>query len=95
VTREAVRNALTHARPRTVVARVDIAPTDVRAVVEDDGVGFDAEADLSAQRGAGLISMRERTLLLGGELVITSGPTDGTQVQVWIPLPEHGHVDPT
>jgi signal transduction histidine kinase len=95
VTREAVRNALTHARPRTVVARVDIAPTHVRAVVEDDGVGFDAEADLSAQRGAGLISMRERTLLLGGELVITSGPTEGTQVQVWIPLPEHGHVDPT
>jgi two-component sensor histidine kinase len=93
VTREAVRNALAHARPTTVVASLDITPKQVRIVVEDDGAGFDAETDPAARRGAGLASMRERTRLLGGELVITSRPADGTHVQIWIPLREHGHVD--
>jgi signal transduction histidine kinase len=61
-------------------------------VVEDDGTGFDPDAD-RARRGAGLASMRERIRLLGGELAITSQPADGTHVQFWIPLLERRHVD--
>ena len=34
-----------------------------------------------------------RSILLGGELAITSQPTDGTHVQFWIPLLECRHVD--
>jgi signal transduction histidine kinase len=93
VTREAVRNALAHARATTIVTSLDITATDIRIAVEDDGVGFDAAAQAAAPQGAGLASMRERTRLLGGELAITRPATDGTHVQIWIPLREHRHVD--
>lgn len=92
VAREALRNALAHARAKVVVASLDITAAGVRMVVEDDGAGFDPGAD-PARRGAGLASMRERIRLLGGELAITSQPTDGTHVQFWIPLLECRHVD--
>jgi signal transduction histidine kinase len=93
VTREALRNALAHARASTIVATVDITPASVWVAVEDDGVGFDPDAVPAALRGAGLASMGERTRLLGGELAITRPAAGGTHVRISIPLRGHRHVD--
>jgi signal transduction histidine kinase len=57
----------------------------VTAVVEDDGVGFDPEA--ASQGRLGLVGMRERAGLVGGELDIESKPGWGTTVLVRIPIP--------
>jgi signal transduction histidine kinase len=93
VVREAVRNALAHARAGTVRAEIDITAAEVWMRVADDGVGFDPAADPPALRGGGgLASMQERVRLLSGELLITSDPTRGTHVQIRIPLGER-HVD--
>jgi signal transduction histidine kinase len=93
VVREAVRNALAHAKAGTVRAEIDITATEVWMRVADDGVGFDPAADPPALRGGGgLASMQERVRLLSGELLITSDPTRGTHVQIRIPLGER-HVD--
>ena len=35
----------------------------------------------------GLVGMRERALLLGGEITLTGTPGKGTVVRVWLPLP--------
>jgi signal transduction histidine kinase len=62
-------------------------------VVHDDGVGFDKDAvQQRAARGAslGLLSMNERTLLLGGELEVNSAPGRGTEIRAWFPLAPPG-----
>jgi hypothetical protein len=61
----------------------------VVAVVEDDGCGFDPEPALtgsSAEHRLGILGMRERVALLGGELTIDSGPGRGTTVIANVPL---------
>jgi signal transduction histidine kinase len=55
--------------------------------VRDDGRGA-TEEQLSASGSLGIRGMRERTLLLGGELAIHGIPSQGTTVLVRIPLAE-------
>jgi len=54
----------------------------IKAVIEDDGTGFDPAA---ADGGIGLIGMRERIELLDGSLVVESSATSGTTVAVEVP----------
>jgi signal transduction histidine kinase len=58
---------------------------DVTAAVEDDGAGFDPEA--AAPGRLGLVCMRERVELLGGELSVESSPGSGTTVIARVPVP--------
>jgi signal transduction histidine kinase len=86
VAREALRNALYHGHPRTVVARVSLAPHEVRGAVCDDGTGFVPNESLGA--GSGLLSMRERVALLGGTLRVSSRVGHGTVVEFRVPFCE-------
>jgi signal transduction histidine kinase len=86
VLREAVRNALTHAKPTMVLVRVDIAPHELRASVVDNGVGFDTSHPSS---GVGLSAMQERAALMGGVVTVSSRPGRGTHVDLLVPLPGH------
>jgi signal transduction histidine kinase len=55
----------------------------IELAIEDDGKGFDI--DLTAMKGRlGLVSMRERLRLVGGELVIQSSQS-GTRVKARVP----------
>lgn len=85
VVREALHNAVRHAAAAKVEARIDIEPTELRACVLDDGVGF----DLGERRwagGVGLGSMTERATAAGGSVMIDSVPGIGTRVELSIPL---------
>jgi signal transduction histidine kinase len=84
--REALRNALAHGRPKNVWVMVEIAPDQLLARIDDDGIGFDLEDTTEHPTGAGLASMRERAGLLGGALRIDSRPGSGTHVELLIPL---------
>ena len=55
----------------------------MKAVVRDDGSGFDPAA---GTEGFGLLGMRERAALLGGTLHVESTPGEGTTVSVSIPV---------
>lgn len=57
----------------------------IRLEVEDNGVGFDAEEISNKQGHYGLIGMRERVRILGGEIHISSTLGVGTTVTVSIP----------
>jgi signal transduction histidine kinase len=52
----------------------------VLLIVEDDGVGFDAEEDNGSGQGFGLIGMQERAALVGATVEIESTPGKGTTV---------------
>lgn len=93
VIREALRNTLSHSRANSVVVLVNTIPGQVHAVVEDHGVGFDVGAVAAGGRGYGLVSMRERTELLGGTFALTSAPGHGTRLEIRVPLLERNYVD--
>jgi two-component system sensor histidine kinase UhpB len=82
VAQEALSNAARHsgAVHVTVTLRHDDEGTELS--VADDGTGF-VFAD--SERGLGIGGMRERALLVGGELTIESRPDEGTTVRLTIP----------
>ena len=72
----------------SVVRHADIAieRDDAALVVriEDDGVGFSPQAPRKPN-SFGLLGLRERASLLGGEVMIDSAPGEGTIVEVRLP----------
>jgi PAS domain S-box-containing protein len=83
IAQEALRNVTKHARNAT--ARISLKGEDgnLALSITDTGPGFQSHA---SRPGLGIISMRERTQLIGGQLTITSTPEDGTTVRVVVPL---------
>jgi PAS domain S-box-containing protein len=88
VVQEAMTNAVRHARATRVDVLAERRGERVMVMVEDNGVGFEAE---HIQRGEhiGLLGMRERAEALGGTLTVESAPGAGTTVVV-----EVASVDP-
>jgi signal transduction histidine kinase len=80
---EAVTNAARHSGASRVTLGLERAGAGVgagvRLRVSDQGHGFDPAAP---GRGFGLTSMRERARSVGGELVVSSAPGHGSQVEV-------------
>ena len=60
----------------------------VRVTVEDEGSGFDARALDGSRTRLGLASVRERTELVGGRVLIESVPGAGTRATVEVPSGE-------
>ncbi len=85
VVREALRNALRHARARSIEVRVFQEAGCLRVVVEDDGVGF-APHLVDGDRHFGLQLMRERVEAAGGLFVLESSRGSGTRVLASMPL---------
>jgi PAS domain S-box-containing protein len=86
IVQEGLTNILKHARASHVSLVLERRDDIVSAILEDDGVGFDAERALTAiTRSLGLRNMRERVALLGGELEIESSPEAGTALYVRLP----------
>jgi two-component system sensor histidine kinase DegS len=87
VVQEALANVRKHANARSVAIAVEFTPGAVRCSVRDDGAGFDSDraAALGATAHWGLTGMRERMALVGGELVISSSPGEGTEVAMHVP----------
>jgi signal transduction histidine kinase len=89
VAQEALTNVARHARARRVLVELRSDGWTVHLLVRDDGIGFDAAAgpaDGPADRHLGLLSMRERVALAGGEIVIASKSGSGTEVAASFPL---------
>ncbi|MEP0805105.1 MAG: HAMP domain-containing protein [Chloroflexota bacterium] len=85
IVQEALTNIARHAQAKSASILVEKRGGSVRAIVEDDGVGFDPAAQ-RGERHLGLLGMRERAELLGGTLTIESAPQSGTSVFIEIPL---------
>ena len=91
IAQEALHNVVKHAQARNVSVLLSRRDSHAMLVIEDDGRGFETGA--AAPQGAngfGLVSMRERATLVGGELEIDSTPGSGTSIFVRVPLPAEG-----
>lgn len=85
IVQEALANVARHARARRVTVHLSRRRSAIEIVVRDDGAGFDPRSR-QAGEGFGLVTMRERAELMGGELTIRSRPRHGTEVRVVLPL---------
>ena len=87
---EALSNALRHAQATRIQVAVEFEGDAFRALVEDDGVGFEPPRSVRAARQSkqlGLAAMLERAALLGGSVTFDSAPGRGARVRVEVPLP--------
>lgn len=82
VAQEALTNAARHAEAGRVEVTLSPADGTVVLAVADDGRGTGV-----AREGAGIRGMRERALLIGATLDVTSQPQAGTQVRLTVPVP--------
>jgi signal transduction histidine kinase len=86
---EAVGNARKHSRATNIWVRLATEGDHFVAQVEDDGISFDVDTVLSAydeSDSLGLMTMRERSELVGGDLSIESSQGEGTRVTLKVPL---------
>lgn len=88
IVQEALNNVAKYAQASQVDILLDLAESDLRLIIEDNGVGFDVE-DTSpsddGRRSMGIISMRERAALVGGSFRIESTRGTGTSLFVSVP----------
>lgn len=88
ILQESLTNVARHANATQVDVRLDYDGGAVTLRVRDDGRGFSVN-EVRKGKSYGLLGLRERTYLLGGEVRIDSAPGKGTTIEVSVPL-DHG-----
>jgi len=88
ILQEAMNNIVKHARATLVKIQLSIEDHKLIMEIIDNGVGFD-KSNSGRQDSYGTIGMKERVVLLEGELDITSEVGQGTCVRVEIPYINH------
>jgi signal transduction histidine kinase len=81
IVQEALTNVLKHARASRASVQVRYTTDALELEVADDGVGADSVAS-----GRGLVGMRERVALFGGEVAAGARPGGGFAVRARMPL---------
>jgi len=88
VAHHALANAVAHSEAANITTTVRFHGDRVSLMVEDDGVGFDADAVMSgpAESRFGFLAMEEHMRLLGGDVSVHSEPGQGAVVLVEAPI---------
>ena len=85
IVQEALNNTFKHGKPEWVDVRLSVNNGSIELEISDDGIGMDVDYILesSTAKSLGLIGMRERAELTGGEFTIKSAPNEGTTVKAF------------
>jgi PAS domain S-box-containing protein len=87
IIREALTNTSLHAKATQVEVKIGKIGAKLVVVVADNGIGMDMNK-VNDSTSLGLVGMRERAYVAGGNLVISSHPGRGTKVIAHLPLLE-------
>lgn len=85
ITQESLTNIARHAEASSIHILFDQEEQIITLTIEDNGKGFEANKK-TENRSLGLIGMRERTLMIGGEFDIESNPGKGTKLMIRVPV---------
>jgi two-component system sensor histidine kinase DegS len=84
---ELLGNATRHSQATSIRVQIDINDSEVRALVSDNGQGFDLDI-LESGTGMGLKLIRERVDMLRGKFDVGSVVGQGTQITFQLPIAE-------
>lgn len=84
IVQESMTNVRRHADATVVRIRLEVVSGELLVSITDNGRGFDP--NMARDDGLGLLGMEERARLIGGQLRITSAPSEGTLVELRLPL---------
>ena len=82
VLQEALNNVARHSGAKEAWVRLRFLPAALELEVEDHGVGL---AQRTNKHGIGLVAMRERSELMGGQIIFSRPPEGGTRVHLTVP----------
>jgi signal transduction histidine kinase len=91
IIQEALNNVAKHSGATRVALVLRRTEEQVQAIIEDDGRGFDAPGTSQSGNGSGrlgLLGIRERLGIVGGNFKIESAPKRGATLFVRIPIPK-------
>lgn len=88
VAQEALTNVAKHARASRVTVTIQKLPQHIGMTITDNGQSFRATPGLQAGGGKrlGLLGMRERVEMVGGNFAVESAPGKGTSIAAQLPL---------
>jgi len=86
---ESLNNVAKHARASRVELAIVESDAQISVIVRDDGVGF-VLGDTRKPSSFGLIGLRERASMLGGQVNIITSPGKGTRIEVSFPIEQRG-----
>lgn len=85
ILQEALTNVIRHAGATKVLLSLTVEKDEIQLRIEDDGIGV-SQSEISNINAIGILGMKERALLFGGELQITGSPHKGTQILLTLPF---------
>jgi PAS domain S-box-containing protein len=85
IVQESLVNVGKHARATKVEVEVKTSGDDLLLRVQDDGIGFRPNAPRKPQ-SLGLVGLRERAMLMRGDVKVESAPGTGTVIEARIPV---------
>jgi PAS domain S-box-containing protein len=85
IVQECLSNIIRHSGAKESHVELVGTGNELRLRVNDSGIGFDSESP-GAKQGLGLVSMRERLRLVGGDISVDSRSSSGTQINASVPM---------
>jgi signal transduction histidine kinase len=92
IVQEALQNVIKHSGAHHAGVELSGSAGAIWLRIVDDGRGFDPRS-VAGKGGLGLVGMRERLHLVGGEITIDSRPAEGTRIEVRVPLGGAGRAE--
>ena len=83
---ESLTNVARHANAKKVDVNLQVEKEKIVLSIKDDRRGFEMEK-AKAKKTLGILGMRERTFMMGGNYEVKSKPGKGTNVIVSVPFP--------
>lgn len=88
ILQEALHNIVKHANAAKVTVLLRWMDEELILIIEDDGIGFDPSGDGAhrlSDKGLGLVGMKERAIIMGGDVQVESEIGSGTTIHVRVP----------
>lgn len=83
---EALSNTIKYAKATFFKLSIIKGYPSIVFIAEDDGIGFDPDEINPERPSLGLLSMRERTTILGGKFFLRAEKDRGTRIRIEIPI---------
>lgn len=85
IVQENLNNVMKHSEAKALEFSVKARKNHCRIILQDNGKGFDVSENFNTVSSLGLKTMKERTSILKGQIIIDSEKGRGTRVDIKIP----------